>query len=116
MKTTVKPRVWHGDGTDLEKILNTFPLLKESGSEVTQLCWTLCNPMSCSLPASSSHGVFQAGTGVGCHFFLQGIFLTQGPNPGLPRRRQTLYHLSHQGSPPIFSHEEKLDDSLKYER
>ena len=38
-------------------------------------------------------------TGVGCHFLLQGIFPTQGLNPGLPRCRQTLYPLSHQGSP-----------------
>ena len=28
-------------------------------------------------------------TGAGCHFFLQGIFLTQGSNPGLPHCRQT---------------------------
>ena len=34
-------------------------------------------------------------TGVGCHFLLQGIFLTQGSNPGLPCCRQTLYRLSH---------------------
>ena len=34
----------------------------------------------------------------GCHFLLQGIFPTQGLNPGLPHCRQTLYHLSHQGS------------------
>ena len=26
-------------------------------------------------------------TGVGCHFLLQGIFLTQGSNPGLPHCR-----------------------------
>ena len=38
-------------------------------------------------------------TGVGCHFLLQGIFPTQGSNPGLLHCRQTLYHLSHQGSP-----------------
>ena len=38
-------------------------------------------------------------TRVGCHFLLQGIFLTQGSNPGLPNYRQTLYCLSHQGSP-----------------
>ena len=38
-------------------------------------------------------------TGVGCHFLLQGIFLTQGSNPGLPLCRQTLYCLSHQGNP-----------------
>ena len=36
-------------------------------------------------------------TGVGFHFLLQGIFPTQGSNPGLPCFRQTLYHLSHQG-------------------
>ena len=31
--------------------------------------------------------------------FLQGIFLTQGLNPGLPHCRQILYQLSHQGIP-----------------
>ena len=38
------------------------------------------------------------GTDVGCHFLLQEICLTQGLNPGLPHCKQTLYHLSHQGS------------------
>ena len=36
-------------------------------------------------------------TAVGCRFLLQGIFPTQGSNPGLSHCRQTLYHLSHQG-------------------
>ena len=36
--------------------------------------------------------------GVGCHALLQGIFPTQGSNPGLLHYRQILYHLSHQGS------------------
>ena len=36
--------------------------------------------------------------GVGCHFLLQEIFPTQGLNLGLLHHRQTLYHLSHQGS------------------
>ena len=35
----------------------------------------------------------------GLHFLLQGIFLTQGSNPGLLHCRQMLYHLNHQGSP-----------------
>ena len=39
-------------------------------------------------------------TGVGCHFLLQGIFPTQGSNPGLLHCRQMLYCLSHQGSLP----------------
>ena len=25
-----------------------------------QSCWTLCDPMDCSLPGSSIHGIFQA--------------------------------------------------------
>ena len=32
----------------------------KSESEVTQLCQTLRNPMDCSLPGSSVHGIFQA--------------------------------------------------------
>ena len=40
--------------------------------------------------------------GVGCHFLLQGIFPTQGSNPGLLHCRQTLYRLSHQGSLLIY--------------
>ena len=33
---------------------------KESESEVAQSCATLCNPVDCSLPGSSVHGIFQA--------------------------------------------------------
>ena len=32
----------------------------KSESEVAQSCWTLRNPMDCSLPGSSVHGIFQA--------------------------------------------------------
>ena len=68
-------------------------------SEITQLCPTLHHPVDCSLPVSSVHGIFPGkSTGVGCHFLLQGIFPTQGSNPGLPYCRQKLYCLSHQGS------------------
>ena len=35
-------------------------MMKESESEVAQLCPTLCDPMACSLPGSSVHGIFQA--------------------------------------------------------
>ena len=38
-------------------------------------------------------------TGVGSLSLLQGIFPTQGSNPGLPHCRQILYQLSHRGSP-----------------
>ena len=42
---------------------------------VTQVCSALCDPMDCSLPGSS---------GVGSQSLFQGIFPTQGLNPGLP--------------------------------
>ena len=66
---------------------------------VTQSCPTLCDPMDCSIQGSSVHEIFQARVlQWGCHFLLQGIFPTQGLNPGLLHCRQTLYLLSHQGS------------------
>ena len=37
--------------------------------------------------------------GVGSLSLLQGIFPTQGSNPGLPHCRWVLYQLSHKGSP-----------------
>ena len=40
-------------------------------------------------------------SGVGCRFLLQGIFVTQGLNPGLLHCRRMLYPLSHQGSQKI---------------
>ena len=38
-------------------------------------------------------------TGVGTLSLLQGIFLTQGLNPGPLHGRQILYHLCHPGKP-----------------
>ena len=46
---------------------------------VTQLCLILCDPRDCSLEWSSPG----KNTGVGSHPFLQGVFPTQGSNPGL---------------------------------
>ena len=36
------------------------PCLAWCVCSVAQLCPTLCNPMDCSLPSSSVHGIFQA--------------------------------------------------------
>ena len=69
---------------------------------VAQSCPTLCDPMDCSPPGSSVHGDFPGkNTGVGLYAFLQGIFPTQGWNPGLPHCKWIFYYLSHQGSPRI---------------
>ena len=40
---------------------------------------------------------FSKNTGVGCHFLLQGVSLTQESNLGLHIVGSRFYHLSHQG-------------------
>ena len=72
--------------------------LVKSESKVAQSGLTLCDPMDCSLSGSSVRGTSGKSAGVDCHFLLQGIFSTQGSNPGLPHCGQMLYRLSHQGS------------------
>ena len=67
---------------------------------ITQLCLTFCDPTDYSPPGASVLGDSPGqDTGVGCHALLQGIFPTQGSNPGLPHCRRILYGLSNQGSP-----------------
>ena len=70
-------------------------LVYSSVSEIAQSCPTLCDPMGCSLPGSSVHGIFQARIleWVAISFFMRSS-LTQGLNPGLLHCRQTLYRLS----------------------
>ena len=63
--------------------------------KVAQLCLTLCDPLDLYRPWNSP----SQNTGVSSRSLLQGIFPTQGLNPGLPHCRQILYKLSHQGSP-----------------
>ena len=47
-------------------------------------------------------GILQARIlGVSCHFLLQGIFLTQGSNPGLLHWQADSLPLSHLGSPHL---------------
>ena len=63
-------------------------------SDSLWLPWTV----ACQAPLSM--GILRARiNGEGCHALLQGIFPTQGSNPGLPHYRQILYCLRHQGNP-----------------
>ena len=72
--------------------------------KVIQSCPTLCNPVD----YSPWHSLVQ-NTGVGSLSLLQGIFPTQGSNPGLPHCRQILYQLSHKGSPRILNSKKNLN-------
>ena len=74
-------------------LLFALPLTSES-----------CSVVSDSLQPHGLYGPWNSlgqNTGVGSLSFLQGIFPTQGLNPGLPHCRQILYQLSHKGSPRI---------------
>ena len=52
--------------------------------------WLFAIPLTAAYQAPPSVAFSRKSTWVGCHFFLQGIFPTQGSNPGLPHCRQTL--------------------------
>ena len=69
------------------------------GGLVTWWCPALCDPWTVGHQVLCPWHFPGMNTRVGCHFLLQGIFPTQGSNPGLLHCRQTLYQLSHQGSP-----------------
>ena len=58
----------------------------ESGSEVAQLCLTLCDPMDCSLPGSSLHGIFQAR-------ILEWVAISFSRRPSQPRDWTWVSHI-----------------------
>ena len=63
-------------------------MIRESESEVAQLCPTLCDPMDCSLSASSVHGILP--------------FTSPGdlPNPGIKPRSPALQADALPSEPP----------------
>ena len=69
--------------------------------------WKWSESLSVVSDSLRLHGLYSSwnspgqSTGEGSLSLLQGIFPTQGMNPGLPHCRQILYQLSHQGSPRI---------------
>ena len=104
---------WYWDSLNLQLVSEVRVILatpelckgRKKESEVYQSYLTLCYPVDCSLPGCSVHGIFPGkNIGVGCHFLVQEVrktfawFKTQALNPGLLHCRQTLYHLSHQGT------------------
>ena len=79
--------------------LQTDSLLTEppgKWSEVAQLCLTLCDPMDCSLPGSSVHGILQARILSGLPFLSPGDL----PNPGIEPRSPALQADTLTSEPP----------------
>ena len=74
--------------------IDIFLLYVSSEVKVTQSCLTLCDPHGLYSPWNSPG----QNTGVGSLSLLQGIFPTQGSNPGLLHCKWILYQLSHHGS------------------
>ena len=64
-------------------------------SDCLQACGLLPSRLLCPWDSPGRNA------GVHCHSLLQGIFPTQGLNPGLLTFRRFLYPLKHQGSPNV---------------
>ena len=89
----------------LSRLVITFlPRMKCSYPHTKISKWKWKSLVSDSL---QTHGLYSPwnspgqNTGMGSLSLLQGIFPTQGLNPGLPHCRRILYQLSHKGSPRI---------------
>ena len=84
-------------------------LLQHSATCSEALNWNQHESESGSVVSNSLrlHGLYSTwnspgqNAGLGGLSLLQGIFPTQGSNPGIPQCRQILYQLSHQESPRI---------------
>ena len=91
----IQPKVWSKSDSGTYMIVLCAQLLSH--------VWLFVTPMDCSPPGSSVHGDSPGkNTGLGCHAFLQGIFLAQESNRGLLHCKQILYQLSCQGSPHMW--------------
>ena len=85
---------WHRDWTQIFCIAGRFLTICEVSESHSVMSNSLQPHRLYSWWNSSGQN-----TGVDSLFLLQGIFPTQGSNPGLPHCRWLLYHLSHQGTP-----------------
>ena len=69
-----------------EYALSPLETVLKCESEVVQSCLTLCDPMDCSLPGSSVHGLFQARV-------LEWISISFSRGSSLPRDRTEVSHV-----------------------
>ena len=77
MKIAGNPLIWHLN-------VETEFTWESLCAKLLESCLTLRNPMDCNSPGSFVYGDSPGkNTGVGCHAFFKGIFLTQGSNPFL---------------------------------
>ena len=66
--------------------------VSESESEVAQSCPTLCDPLDCSLPGSSTHGILQAGILEWVTISFSGELPDPGIEPGSPALQADALH------------------------
>ena len=93
-RTWLKQLSSHSSSLLLMHINHSVQFRKQAKMKVAQSCLSLCDPMDCTV-----HGISPGqNTGVGSLSLLQGIFPTQGSNPGLRHCRWILCQLSHQES------------------
>ena len=76
------------EGCGFHMILKSLPRARKKWrSELTQSCLTLCDTMDCSLPASSIHGIFQAG-------ILKWVAVSFSRGSSWPRDRTQVSHIA----------------------
>ena len=70
--------------------VNIIKVIYDRNRNIAQLCPTLCDPMDCSLPGSSVHGIFQA-------IVLEWIAISFSSSSSQPRDRTWVSHIVDRG-------------------
>ena len=88
-------------------------LKMKSESEVTQSCPTLSDPMDCSLPGSSAHGIFQTrvlewGGLFVTHLYTFAFFCSKSLRGKIKLREKRNYSLTH-----LFIHQISIECLLR---
>ena len=90
-------------GVTVEPIIQVICFVVGCGRLVAELCLTLCNPVHCSPPGSSVHGIFQAST-------LEWVAISSSRGSSRPRDQTRVsctaggfLPLSHRGGFALFS-------------
>ena len=78
----------------LKCVFDRGPGSEDGDGLVAKSCPTLGTPWAVACQVPLSIGFLKQEYWSGCHFLLQGIFLTQESNPGLLNSRWILYRLS----------------------
>ena len=102
-----------GDPSPAERKITDSGSVRHGCSLVTNSCLTLCDPMYCSPPGSSVHGIFQARILDGWPFPSPGDLPDLGIEPASPALARGFFTAEPPGKPPVRHTQSRCMSSIR---